>query len=325
MQLSKDISIPDARPARTGQGMRLARDYTGRAMMLLAAGGVTLLLLVIGLTLLGRALPILRDQPLADLVLGQVWQPMRGLFGFMPFIAGSALVTLVAMAVAVPPAVLSGVYLAEYSSSRSRAMLRPIIDLLAGVPPVVYGLWGILVIVPFVRDSLAPWIDARFGASIPWLSNRNPSGYGLFSAGLVLGAMVFPLIVAVTDEVLRAVPQGLRESLHALGATRWEVTKVVLLRAGLPGVIAAVVLGFSRAFGETLAVLMVIGNVPRLPGSLFDGAYTLSGLIANNYGEMMSVPLYESALMSAALALLVVVVIFNIGARLAIRAVTSRR
>ncbi|NTV64100.1 MAG: ABC transporter permease subunit, partial [Oscillochloris sp.] len=124
---------------------------------------------------------------------------------------------------------------------------------------------------------------------------------------------------------LRATPAGLREALYALGATRWEVARHVLLRAALPGVIAAVVLGFSRAFGETLAVLMVVGNVPRIPTTIFDGAYTLSGLIANNYGEMMSVPQYEAALMTAACVLLAVVVCFNIGARLAIQAITRRK
>ncbi|NTW97889.1 MAG: phosphate ABC transporter permease subunit PstC [Oscillochloris sp.] len=289
-----------------------------------AAAAVVLLLLLIGATLLLRAWPILRQGGLGAMLGGALWQPSRGHFGFLPFIIGSTLVTLLAMLVAVPPAVLSGVYLAEYAGRRARGLLKPVVDLLAGVPPVVYGLWGILVIVPFVRDHLAPMVDATFGPALPWLRNSNPSGYGLLTAGLVLGAMVFPLIVAVVDEVLRAAPAGLREALYALGATRWEVARHLLLRAALPGVIAAVVLGFSRAFGETLAVLMVIGNVPKIPATLFDGAYTLSGLIANNYGEMMSVPLYESALMSAACALLAVVVCFNVGARLAIRAITRR-
>jgi phosphate transport system permease protein len=290
-----------------------------------AALGVLLALLLIGGVLLLRAWPILGQGELEALLTGAVWQPTQGRFGFLPFIVGSTLVTLLAMLVAVPPAVLSGVYLAEYARPRSRSLIKPVVDLLAGVPPVIYGLWGILVIVPAVRDHIAPWLGATFGATVPWLRNSNPSGYGLLSAGLVLGAMVFPLIVAVVDEVLRAAPASLREALYALGATRWEVARHMLLRAALPGVIAAIVLGFSRAFGETLAVLMVIGNVPKIPATLVDGSYTLAGLIANNYGEMMSVPRYEAALMSAACALLLVVVVFNTGARLAIRAILRRR
>lgn len=325
MEASREMAQGDRR-RRSGWHVRMrsVRDLAGRATMSAAAGAVLLLLALIGATLLVRSWPILGRGELGAMLTGAVWQPMRGLFGFLPFIAGSAAVTLVAMLVAVPPAILSGIYLAEYASARTRGLLKPVIDLLAGVPPVVYGLWGVLVIVPFVRDLAAPWVDAQFGAGVPWLRNDNPSGYGLLAAGLVLAGMVFPLIVTVVDEVLRAAPASLREALHALGATRWEATRVVVLRAALPGVIAAVVLGFSRAFGETLAVLMVVGNIPQIPGSLFDGATTLSGLIANNYGEMMSVPLYEAALMSAALALLLVVVLFNLGARLVIRGIVRK-
>ena len=185
-------------------------------------------------------------------------------------------------------------------------------------PSVVYGLWGVLFIVPLVRDHLGPWADRTLGQSIPVFSRSNPSGYGLLAAGFVLAVMVFPLIVAVTEEVMRSVHREMRETLLSLGATRWETTKTIVRHAGLPGILAAIVLGFSRAFGETLAVMMTVGNVARMPRSIFDPAYPLPALIANNYGEMMSIPLYESALMSAALLLLVVVVVFNAGARLAV-------
>ncbi len=190
--------------------------------------------------------------------------------------------------------------------------------MLVGIPSVVYGLWGVLVLVPLVRDVLAPLADRTLGQHLPLFAAQNASGYSVLAGGAVLAVMVFPLIVSVVDEVLRAVPREMREALLSLGATRWETAKCVVRRRGLPGIVAAVVLGFSRAFGETLAVLMVVGNVPRIPGSLFDPAYPLPALIANNYGEMMSVPLYESALMGAALLLLLVVLAFNIVARLVI-------
>ncbi len=291
----------------------------------LTALAVGVLVFVIGGTLLVRSLPILTAYPLGDLLTGRVWQPMRGLFGFAPFMAGSVAVTAVAMVVAVIPAVLSGVYMAEYMSRRTRTVLKPVIDLLVGIPSVVYGLWGILFIIPLVRDYLGPWSDRTLGQAIPFFRRTNSSGYGLLAAGFVLAVMVFPLIVAVTEEVMRSVPREMREALLSLGATRWETTKCVVRHAGLPGILAAIVLGFSRAFGETLAVMMTVGNVARIPGSLFDAAYPLPALIANNYGEMMSVPLYESALMGAALLLLVVVVAFNIGAQLVIERLVRRR
>jgi phosphate transport system permease protein len=172
-----------------------------------------------------------------------------------------------------------------------------------------------LVIVPFIRDLAGPAIGDALGQSLPFLAFNNTSGYSVLAAGAVLAVMVFPLIVAVVDEVLCSTPQEMRESLLSLGATKWETTRCIVRRRGLPGIIAAVVLGFSRAFGETLAVLMVVGNVPQIPRSIFDAAYSLPALIANNYGEMMSIPLYESALMGAALLLLITVILFNITAR----------
>jgi phosphate transport system permease protein len=304
---------------------RALLDWSAHRVFGLAALAVGMLVFVIGGALWMRSLPILRAYPLGELLTGQVWQPMRGLFGFAPFLVGSVAVTTVAMALAVIPAVLCGVYMAEYIAQRKRTLLKPILDLLVGIPSVVYGLWGILVIVPLVRDHVGPWSERTLGQLLPFFSRTNPSGYGLLSAGIVLGVMVFPLIVAVTEEVMRSVPREMRETLLALGATRWEATKCVVRHAGLPGILAAVVLGFSRAFGETLAVMMTVGNVAQLPRSLFDAAYPLPALIANNYGEMMSVPLYESALMGAALLLLIVVVCFNAGAQMVVHRLVRRR
>ena len=239
------------------------------------------------------------------------------------FIAGSLAVTLLAGVIAVPPAIFSGIYMSEYTSTRTRAILKPLLDLLVGIPSVVYGLWGILFIVPLIRDYLGPWAQQTFGQSIPLLARTNPSGYGLLAGGFVLAIMVFPIIVSVMEEVLHSIPQQMREALLSVGATQWEATKCVVLRRGLTGTLAAVVLGFSRAFGETLAVMMVVGNTIQIPTSLFDAAYPLPALIANNYGEMMSVPLYDSALMTAALVLLVVVLFFNLLARFIIVRLTK--
>lgn len=313
---------------RSGRRLGLRRaltDWIAQRLFGLASIAVCTLVVMIGGALLARSRPLLDTYTLGELLGGQLWQPMQGIFGFAPFIAGSIAVTAVAMVLAVAPAILSGIYLAEYVTTRARTVLKPVIDLLVGIPSVVYGLWGILFIIPLVRDHIGPWSDRTLGQVIPFFSRTNPSGYGLLSAGFVLAVMVFPLIVAVTEEVMRSVPREMREALLSLGATPWETTKTVVRHAGLPGILAAVVLGFSRAFGETLAVMMTVGNVAQIPGSLFDAAYPLPALIANNYGEMMSVPLYESALMSAALLLFAVVIVFNVGARLVVERLVRRR
>ncbi|MFL7794181.1 MAG: phosphate ABC transporter permease subunit PstC [Anaerolineae bacterium] len=276
---------------------------------------VTILVFFIVIALAGRAQPLLDIQSPIELLTASEWRPQQGKFGFLTFIAGTLWVTVLAMALALPPCLLCAIYLAEYAPHRLRGMAKPVIDLLAGIPSVVYGLWGILMVVPFVRDVITPLAAQHLGA-IPLLRADNPTGYGILSSGVVLAVMVFPVIISVAEEVIRAVPDGMREAALALGATHWQMIKGVTLRRALPGIIAAIVLGFSRAFGETMAVMMVVGNVPQIPHSLFDPAYPLPALIANNYGEMMSIPLYDSALMAAALILLLIVLVFTLVARI---------
>jgi phosphate transport system permease protein len=172
----------------------------------------------------------------------------------------------------------------------------------------------VLTVVPLV-ERLSP-IFSRWLGFVPLFRTENPTGYGVLAGGLVLAVMVFPIVISVAEEVIRAVPHGLREASLALGATRWQTVRHVVLRRASPGVMAGIVLGFSRAFGETMAVLMVVGNVAQVPGSIFDAAYPLPALIANNYGEMMSIPLYDAALLGGALILLLIVLIFNVASRL---------
>jgi phosphate transport system permease protein len=313
---SISINVPETGGRHRPRGSaRAFKDALARRTLLLAAILLILLLVAIGAVLLNEALPILRDNSLIDLLTSREWHPTQLAFGLAPFIIGSFVVTALAMVLGVAPAVLSGIYLAEYTSSKRRAMLKPVVDLLAGIPSVVYGLWGVLFVVPLIREVIAPWLGGALGQRFPLFAVNNPSGYSVLAGGIVLAIMVFPLIVAVTDEVLRNIPRQMRESTFALGATRWETTWCVVRHAGLPGIAASVVLAFSRAFGETLAVMMVVGNTPIIPRSIFDAAYPLPALIANAYSEMMSIPLYQSALMLAALVLLGIVLLFNVAAR----------
>ncbi len=283
---------------------RRVKDILARKTMLLitVAAAAVILVMIVGLYLKSR--PILSSQPLAHLLFSSRWHPFRGEFGFLAFIMGTLWVTAVAVLIAVPLCLLTAIYLSEYAHSRVREWSKPLIDILAGIPSVVYGVWGILVIVPLVQDHIAPF----FG--------HYSTGYSVLSGGIVLAIMIFPVIIHVALEILHAVPQEVREASLALGATRWQTIKHVVMRKALPGVAAAIVLGISRAFGETMAVLMVVGNVPRIPTSVLDPAYPLPALIANNYGEMLSIPLYDSALMLAALILLLVILFFNVLSRL---------
>lgn len=269
------------------------------------------LILIVAVALVVRAYPILNSYNLSDLLLGETWRPNNGEFGFRPFILGTLWVTTVGVLLAVPPCLLVSIYLAEYAHNRTRTIAKPILDVLAAIPPVVYGVWGLLSIVPFVDEVLAPLSDRWLG-SVSIFSVTQPTGFGLLAGGIVLAVMIAPLIISVIFEVLSTVPNDLRHASFAVGATQWQTIRTVVLPQVLPGIVAAIVLGASRALGETIAVLMVVGNVPNIPTSVFDTAYPLPALIANNYGEMMSIPLYDAALLGAALVLLVVILIFNI-------------
>lgn len=314
------LSWNEKRKHPFGFTRRVKNLMAGRVM-----GGVSLvaaiLVPLIAIALFVRARPILTIKPITELLFSSTWHPIKGSFGFYPFIQGTLWVTSLSMILAVPPSLLTAIFLAEYATPRIRGMIKPLIDLLAGVPSVVYGVWGMLTIVPFIGKFVAPTLSTTLGF-IPIFQSDNPTGYSLLAGGLVLGVMVTPVIIAMTTEVLSAVPQGLREASLALGATRWQTVKHVVTKRALPGMIAAVVLGFSRAFGETMAVLMVVGNVPQVPGSIFDPGYPLTALIANNYGEMMSIPLYDSALLCAGFILLLVVLIFNLISRLVLLRLT---
>jgi phosphate transport system permease protein len=283
---------------------RRYRDLIAERAVLIPAILVSVILIAMVIVFLDKASPIFITQPITTLLFSSSWHPLSGQFGFFPFIAGTVWVTLLAMGITIPISILSAVYLAEYAHRRVRGVAQPLIDLLAGIPSVVFGLFGILLIVPLIKEQIAP------------LAGVNSSGYCVLAGGLVLAIMVFPIVISISYEVIRAVPTEMREAALALGATRWETVKFVVLRKALTGIIAAIILGFSRAFGETMAVLMVVGNVPIVPQSVFDPAYPIPALIANNYGEMMSIPAYDSALMFAALILFVIVVAFNILARI---------
>lgn len=283
---------------------RILRDKIASKSVFIISVLVGLLLFLIVGGLYIKSLPILQSHTLSQLLFQSLWKPRKNEFGFLPYILSTVYVTLISIFIAVPLCILCSIYLSEYANKKVKSFVTSLVDILAGIPSVIFGIWGIILIVPFIADVLAP----AFGV-------EDTTGYSILAGGLVLAIMVFPIVIHIMLEVLRTVPVELREASLSLGANKWETIKKVVLRKAMPGIIAAIVLGFSRAFGETLAVLMVVGNTALVPKSLFDSGYPLPALIANNYGEMMSIPMYDSALMFAALLLLTVILLFNIAAK----------
>lgn len=266
-----------------------------------------LFVVVMGAGLYLKSAPIFEDHTLMELLSASEWKPFKNQFGFLPFVMGTVWVTGIALALALPLSFFTSIFLTEYSHSWVKRWVYPALDILAALPSVIYGVWGTLLIVPWISDRLAPHF-VEFS-----------SGYTVLAGGIVLSVMVLPLLVSLFVEIFSTVPQELRDASCALGATRWQTTKHVVFRRSLPGLLAAVVLAVSRALGETIAVLMVCGNLPQAPHSLFDACYPIPALIANNYGEMLSLPLYEAALMFAAMILFVVVLTFNLASQLVLR------
>jgi phosphate transport system permease protein len=279
---------------------RLIIDKLSETWMITALVTILLLPLIIGTGLFIKAVPLFEHQSFFSLITSSDWSPNAGKFGFWPFIAGSIYVTILAFVFSAPICLFAGIYLTQFASKRLIQIMHPVIDILAGLPSVIYGVWGVLIVVPFVSDFAAP------------MFNTSSSGYSIFSAGLVLAVMCIPYMLNMLIEVFNTVPSGLKEASLSLGATHWESVKHVVIRKSYPGIISAFGLGIAKAFGETIAVMMVVGNMVRISHNPFDAGYPLPALIANNYGEMMSIPMYDSALMFAAFLLLIVILLINL-------------
>jgi phosphate transport system permease protein len=240
------------------------------------------------------------------------WDPVHEVFGALPFAFGTVASSLLALAIAVPVSLGVAVFLAEIAPAGPALVLSFIIELLASIPSVILGLWGIFVLAPWLRTVLEPALQRTLG----WLPLFSGPAYGLglLAGGMILAVMLLPIISSISREVLRAVPDAQREAAYALGATRWEVIRSAVLPYGRAGLIGAVILGLGRALGETMAVTMVIGNRPQIAASLFQPAYTIAAALANEFSEAFS-PLYISALIELAAVLFVISLIVNAIAR----------
>ena len=291
------------------------------------AAGVTALALLVPLTLAGITVLVVVDAWPSLQRFGfsylttSVWDPVHLMFGAAAYVYGTIVTTVVAVALATPVAVGAAIYLTEFAPRRIRGTVAYLIELLAYIPSIVYGLWAIFVLVPVMRGNVEPALQATVGRVpvIGQLFSGPIVGLDLLSGGVVLAIMILPILMAVSREVLLAVPPTQREAMIGLGATRWEAVRHAVLPYARPGIIGGAVLGVARAFGETMAVTMVVGNSSRdITGSLFVPGYTLASAIANQFVEADS-EIYFSAIVEVALVLLLVAIVVNALARVLIR------
>ncbi len=250
---------------------------------------------------------------------GSAWNPITNDYGALPFIYGTLVSSAVALVIAVPLAIGVAIFLTEMCPRVLRGPLAFLTELLAAIPSVVYGLWAIFVLVPILRVDVNPLLAKYLGWTT--LFSGPNYGIGMLAAGVILAIMILPIISSLTREVMRSVPSMQREAVLALGATRWEMIRMGVLRNARIGIVGAIILGLGRALGETMAVTMVIGNRPEIAKSLFAPGYSMASVIANEFSEA-SGDVYLSALVEIGLALFLVTIIVNAVARLLVWAVT---
>ena len=268
------------------------------SLAVVALSAIAVLALII-IFIFKEGSPIIARLGIAQFITGTKWSPTRGMFGILPMILGSVWVTLGALIIGVPIGLATAIFLAEMAPSRTSQILKSAIQLLAGIPSVVFGFIGLIILVPLIRK---------------WLGGP---GFSVLAAGIVLGIMILPTIVSVCYDVFKAVPQAYREGMLALGATRWQTINMVVLPAARPGIIAAVILGMGRAVGETMAVIMVAGNATKIPISPLEPVRTLTSNIALEMGY--AVGEHREALFATGIVLFVIIALLNTLARLVAR------
>ena len=301
-----------AGPDRYAHGTSRIPDIAFRSVTRLLAWLVVGILVLLTVQLAANGALAFRTFGL-NFVTGTVWDPVKSIYGALPYIVGTLAASLIAVAFAAPIGLLTAIFLSELAPRRIAIPLTFTIELLAAIPSVVYGLWGIFVLSPFLRTTVEAWIVKTLGW-IPILAGPT-FGIGLFSAGVILTIMILPTIVSISREVITSVPGNQREAMLALGATRWETIRRAVLPAARSGIVGAVILGLGRALGETMAVTMVIGNGQGMPTSIFSTAQTIASQIATTFNEA-SLGLQTSALIALGLILLVITISLNVIARL---------
>ena len=319
------MAIPAAEPAPSEirrflreRGSGALADHSFAGLMVLCASSVIFIVLLIVFVLVANSKLSIHAFGW-KFFSGSNWDPVNGSFGALPFIYGTVVSSLLALLIAVPLSIAVSIFVLDICPVPLRGPIAFLTELLAAIPSVVYGLWAVFVLVPIVRDQLGPVLIRTLGWT-GFFAEPN-FGVGILTASLILAVMIFPVICSISRDVMRAVPSSQREAALALGATRWEMIRMSVLRNARIGIVGAVILGLGRALGETMAVTMVIGNHPDISRNLFNPAHTLASVIANEFSEATG-DLYPSALIEIGLALFLVTIVVNAIARLLVWAVT---
>src|SRR4051794_14730016 len=277
------------------------------------AAGIFVLLAYFFIRLLVEARPALAQEGVFGFVFHNNWDVSRSIYGALPLVVGTLITSAIALLIGVPVAVATALYLTELCPRRARGPLTVLVELLAAVPSVVYGLWGFFFLVPKLKPA-EQWFSDTF-SFLPFVGG-HVAGPNYFIAGLILAIMILPIVSAISREVIVTVPADQKEAALALGATRWEMIRMAVIPYARPGIVGGAMLGLGRAIGETIAVTIVIGNAPTIGKSLFDQGYTLAAVIANEFGEAASTPIHRAALIAAGLVLFVLTLIVNALARI---------
>lgn len=272
--------------------------------LLLSAVAAVFIIALIAVFVIISGWPVLQKTGFFDFVLGTKWDPTHGIYGILPMVVGSILVTVGALVLGVPFGVAGAIFMAEIAPRRAAKIIRPAIELLAGIPSVVYGFYGLAVVVPLIRN--------HFGGT----------GFSILAGSLILAIMILPTILNLSETALRAVPKEYKDGSYALGANYWQTIKWISLPVARSGIITGVVLGMSRAIGETMAVIMVTGNVTRLPGSLFDPIRTLTGNIVIEMGYASGE--HQQALFATGIILFLFIMILNLAVQFSAKGRWSR-
>ncbi|MBP2047019.1 phosphate ABC transporter permease subunit PstC [Methanobacterium aggregans] len=259
-----------------------------KGLFITAISSVVITLLII-IFIFSEGLPSMESYGFLNFIFGSTWDPSSGQYGVLPMIVGSLGITALALLMSVPLSLLCAVFMAEVAPQRMRKILKPVIETLAGIPSVVYGFFGLIVLVPFMR------------------TNFGGTGFSMLTASIILTVMILPTIISVSEDALRSVPGEYKEASLALGATHWQTIKNVLFPAAVPGVITAIILGMGRAIGETLAVIMVAGNVAQFPNSILDPVRALTSNIALEMGYATGI--HYSALFGTAVVLFIIIIL----------------
>jgi len=294
-------------------------DLIFRAITTVFAFSILIILAIMLAEMTKESLPSIRKFGWR-FVTNSEWDAVQGVFGALPYLYGSVVSSVLALLLATPLSIGAAVFITEICPKRVGALIAPLVELLAAIPSVIYGLWGVLVMAPWLQSTVQPFLIDHFGF-LPFFQGA-PYGVSMLAAVFILMIMVVPIITSITREVLLAVPLSQKEAAIALGATRWEMIMMAVLPYGRSGILGAAILGLGRAVGETMAVTMVIGNAPNISLSLLSPAYTMPSVIANEFAEATS-KLHGSALMEVGLILLVVTLIINALARLLIWSVSK--